>query len=562
MGYRRLPTFLVNFPLRLMPFTEKQKKTFEATGHVSEVAFKTIPSVGKLEIKQYLEKVYGLAVAGVRTLNYEGRKKVMQKNGKAFYVRRSDYKKAYVSLLPPRGYFLRFHLISASGTEVLAATGEDHGDAHYTYRSVRDFPGRPAIACHNRRELTVWLEGVIRDSQAAGYAVPDGGTHDGHATGPAGPDAAPGAERTGEAAAAAAMLPVAAAAAPALHEQPPAMPPGMPPFVAYRQEKLAPEGGPRLQRWWLQDARGGEVLAALGEERENRDGHYIYRAAPAFAAERPLAAGNMAAVHAWLEQMLVGPARTGGAASMSAGARSGASGGEARRESRSWARVRLAAQQAASTMSAGAGPDGPQAAAAGEGSGIDQPPPPAPAAAPADRLGAAAAALGAALAGALGALRALGALHAPLRLLTAPGLLGTVARLRAHPEPAIAALASDTLDGWRRTTAAHGGVSAAGAGVDPAGAVVSYARRQKGRLAACRLGAVQRVARQATAGVLGRLAAAPAPEALQHVRDACAAVEKAAASVQRGASMADNRAAQRGALAAMQRLVVAAEALL
>lgn len=72
--------------------------------------------------------------------------------------------------------------------------------------------------------------------------------------------------------------------------------------AARRQEKLAPEGAPRQQRWWLADAAGGEVLAAVGEEREARDGHYAYRAAPAFAAARPLAAGNMAAVGAWLEQ--------------------------------------------------------------------------------------------------------------------------------------------------------------------------------------------------------------------------------------------------------------------
>lgn len=73
-------------------------------------------------------------------------------------------------------------------------------------------------------------------------------------------------------------------------------------WAGARQEKLATESGPRLQRWWLQDEAGGEVLAALGEERENRDGHYAYRAADTFAAARPLVAGNMASVHAWLEQ--------------------------------------------------------------------------------------------------------------------------------------------------------------------------------------------------------------------------------------------------------------------
>jgi hypothetical protein len=48
MGWRRLPTYLVNFPLRLMPLTPKQRQALETTGHVSEVAFKTIPSVGKV----------------------------------------------------------------------------------------------------------------------------------------------------------------------------------------------------------------------------------------------------------------------------------------------------------------------------------------------------------------------------------------------------------------------------------------------------------------------------------------------------------------------------------
>ena len=179
MGWRRLPTYFVNFPLRLLPLSEKQQKIYEATGHLSEVAFKTTPKAGKvsvpttnqqepirlvdvikplspenrpehtlsstisfakasqadrelylldgllhkdrrgpalhahacavtldsvsptavlqLEIRQYLERVYGLDVAKVRTLNYEGKKK----QGKYGFYRRSDYKKAYVTLRPP-----------------------------------------------------------------------------------------------------------------------------------------------------------------------------------------------------------------------------------------------------------------------------------------------------------------------------------------------------------------------------------------------------------------------------------------------------------------------------
>ncbi|CAL8468742.1 g8282 [Coccomyxa elongata] len=80
-----------------MPFTEQQQKTFEATGHVGNVAFKTTPRVGKIEIKQFLERVYGLKVAAIQTVNYEGKKK-RRKTG---YFLRSGYKKAYVTLKPP-----------------------------------------------------------------------------------------------------------------------------------------------------------------------------------------------------------------------------------------------------------------------------------------------------------------------------------------------------------------------------------------------------------------------------------------------------------------------------
>ena len=54
-------------------------------------------AVLQLEIRQCLERVYGLDVAKVRTLNYEGKKK----RGKYGFFRRPDYKKAYVTLRPP-----------------------------------------------------------------------------------------------------------------------------------------------------------------------------------------------------------------------------------------------------------------------------------------------------------------------------------------------------------------------------------------------------------------------------------------------------------------------------
>ena len=54
MSWKRLPTFLANLPVRLMPFTEQQQKAFEATGHVQEFALKTTPKVGKVRCSSTL----------------------------------------------------------------------------------------------------------------------------------------------------------------------------------------------------------------------------------------------------------------------------------------------------------------------------------------------------------------------------------------------------------------------------------------------------------------------------------------------------------------------------
>ncbi|KAL3137728.1 hypothetical protein ABBQ38_004994 [Trebouxia sp. C0009 RCD-2024] len=76
-----------------MPLSEGQQKAFETNGTLKQVAFQTVPSVSKPELKKYLESVYGLNVATVRTLNYEGAKK-RSKHG---FFRRPDYKKVYVT---------------------------------------------------------------------------------------------------------------------------------------------------------------------------------------------------------------------------------------------------------------------------------------------------------------------------------------------------------------------------------------------------------------------------------------------------------------------------------
>ena len=51
----------------------------------------------QFEIKQYLERIYGLEVSQVRTLNVEGKKK----RNKFGFFRRPDYKKAHVTFKRP-----------------------------------------------------------------------------------------------------------------------------------------------------------------------------------------------------------------------------------------------------------------------------------------------------------------------------------------------------------------------------------------------------------------------------------------------------------------------------
>ncbi|KAK9914836.1 hypothetical protein WJX75_001156 [Coccomyxa subellipsoidea] len=275
MSWKRLPTFLANLPLRLMPFTEQQQKAFEATGHVSNVAFKTSPRVGKLEIKQFLERVYGLRVAAIQTVNYEGKKK-RRKTG---YFLRPGYKKREVRKNAGKGtskksmYFLEFYLVDNHGYETLAATGEDQGDAHYTYRNVPSFTKHGEMSVHNRKELLAWLDKIIEDTQRA---------HNFHLVSDdedvlSGGLVAPGS------------------------------PVQLPTFITFRQQKVQDEHGCRHQKWWLVDDNGHEHLAVVGDEREPRDGHYTYVAEKPFALIRPLNCQNQAKVTSYLEDWITHP---------------------------------------------------------------------------------------------------------------------------------------------------------------------------------------------------------------------------------------------------------------
>ena len=57
--------------------------------------FEVAPEAGKVEIKNAVEKIFGVKVAKVNTINYDGK---MKRLGAARPGRRKSWKKAYVQL--------------------------------------------------------------------------------------------------------------------------------------------------------------------------------------------------------------------------------------------------------------------------------------------------------------------------------------------------------------------------------------------------------------------------------------------------------------------------------
>jgi large subunit ribosomal protein L23 len=71
--------------------SEKSTRALETGNHV---VFKVLKDAAKPEIKIAVEKLFNVKVLGVRTLNVKGKNKGGQKTP----GRRSDWKKAYVTL--------------------------------------------------------------------------------------------------------------------------------------------------------------------------------------------------------------------------------------------------------------------------------------------------------------------------------------------------------------------------------------------------------------------------------------------------------------------------------
>mmetsp|Transcript_3445 Transcript_3445/g.12433 ORF Transcript_3445/g.12433 Transcript_3445/m.12433 type:complete len:111 (-) Transcript_3445:270-602(-) len=70
----------------------------------AELVFKTVPKTSKVEVKRYLEALYGLGIESVQTINYEGKKEYVRKNNMERinkFQRRADWKKVFVRLKEP-----------------------------------------------------------------------------------------------------------------------------------------------------------------------------------------------------------------------------------------------------------------------------------------------------------------------------------------------------------------------------------------------------------------------------------------------------------------------------
>ena len=161
-------------------------------------------------------------------------------------------------------YVLKFFLVDSKGNLHFAATGIDGGDSHYEYTNE---PGFPPLACHNKSEVKVWADQIIQESQAkSGYHVD------------------------------------------LVKDEVPQNPSyiNLPKFVSYSETKGELPDGRHQICWYLLDTSGHNHLAVVGDEKETRDGHYLYHTENIFDKAAPLQAHNQEEVKRWLN-WIIGP---------------------------------------------------------------------------------------------------------------------------------------------------------------------------------------------------------------------------------------------------------------
>ncbi|GLC72914.1 hypothetical protein PLESTF_001309200 [Pleodorina starrii] len=160
--------------------------------------------------------------------------------------------------------YIEFCLVTDTGNEVLAITAEDHGNSHYVYQSTGAFAKYGALNSKNRADTISWLEMIIKESQIkVDSQLAEEMAHAGEPT--------------------------------------PDNPLGLY-YTQHKAEKTVNPDGTHTQRFFLLDQYGVWHLAVVGEERETRDGHYLYKATEEFALRYPLSCHSQKDVIHWLEQ--------------------------------------------------------------------------------------------------------------------------------------------------------------------------------------------------------------------------------------------------------------------
>ncbi|CAG9461427.1 unnamed protein product [Pedinophyceae sp. YPF-701] len=117
--WHRMPSVFANIPLQVHNLTADQEERLRAGKYVPWLQFRTPPHYSKVEVRQYLERLYGAEVLEVHSAVYEGRKKRVQLRRKLMfsgpdkgkmawqpaatnrYYREPDWKKFQVVFKPP-----------------------------------------------------------------------------------------------------------------------------------------------------------------------------------------------------------------------------------------------------------------------------------------------------------------------------------------------------------------------------------------------------------------------------------------------------------------------------
>ncbi|GMH41692.1 hypothetical protein BSKO_09602 [Bryopsis sp. KO-2023] len=174
-------------------------------------------------------------------------------------------------------FYLKFYLIDKLGREVLAVTADDQGDAHYRYKNAKGFNHYGRLDSNSRKDVIMWLEKIIRLSQQRrGAGQSEGSSR--------------------------------------LKIETEDHPEGVY-LVRDSQEHVVLPDARRSTRWFLTDQYGDSHLAVIGMENQARDGHYVYTAQEPFASQLPLECRNKAGVYHWLESWIAHGSDEGGSQS-------------------------------------------------------------------------------------------------------------------------------------------------------------------------------------------------------------------------------------------------------